>query len=531
MMAEKDGATSERGLRRYLQSCCTAEGQGTDLQLVCQDGEVWAHRFLVAGALPGLAALQPAPCPALHTTILLPDYNRQQLETARDLLYLYGDPSKLHSIIGITNNTEQKEAGGQVQVGELKENDKSQKSENLENVHNYVISDIGTMNDTEIDFTDSNLFDEEDDLAKICVKEEEDEPELSKGLKHSDINSKLKSVRMRKDFTCKECGYKAKNSGILKIHMKMVHGDDSFSRAEYTCHLCGFSTPLKWHLNLHTKKVHEKVKDKVQLHCTQCDYITTEAKSLKVHVRGFHEKRKVRCQIAGCDYEGYDESAVRRHRKKTHEGITYPCEQCDYKAGEKNSLKKHVLAVHFGVKQGQMYERHITKPYSCDHCDYRAGQNSQLKRHIDSVHLGIKIKCSQCDHETNSELSLKRHIQKVHEGVKYMCDRCDFQCSSQYYLNTHIDSEHKGIKFQCDQCGYQAKRKHGLLLHVKSVHFGITFKCEQCPKEFSLKGNLDIHTKNVHDFLKYPCNFCEYKATSPEKLLKHISWKHKGNVQ
>ena len=58
--------------------------------------------------------------------------------------------------------------------------------------------------------------------------------------------------------------------------------------------------------------------------------------------------KKYQCKV--CDKKYTDTSALLRHKKSAHEGVTYKCETCEYQCTEKSNLSSHIKSLHEGVK-------------------------------------------------------------------------------------------------------------------------------------------------------------------------------------
>ena len=107
-------------------------------------------------------------------------------------------------------------------------------------------------------------------------------------------------------------------------------------------------------------------------------------------------------QYPPCNSVFKHRSALLKHVRNIHEGVSYPCKQCDYKAKHQSNLKKHMKSVHEGMK------------YPCGQCVYKATRPDRLKIHIESVHEGVIYPCSHCNYKASQQSNLKRHIELKH---------------------------------------------------------------------------------------------------------------------
>ena len=76
-----------------------------------------------------------------------------------------------------------------------------------------------------------------------------------------------------------------------------------------------------------------------------------------------------------CDKSYSNYSALYKHKKAFHEGVTYNCNQCDYKSALKANLKRHIETKHEDIKK-----------FACNFCEYRCFLKTDLQRHMKKKH-------------------------------------------------------------------------------------------------------------------------------------------------
>ena len=113
-----------------------------------------------------------------------------------------------------------------------------------------------------------------------------------------------------------------------------------------------------------------------------------------------------------CDYVATQAGSLKRHIEYKHEGVRYPCEHCKYAATTKSHLKKHVYKIHEGAR------------HSCKQCDYGAVDSCNLKSHIKTEHIknkhqGVRYPCKHCDYAATTASNLKKHVGSQHDGIRY----------------------------------------------------------------------------------------------------------------
>ena len=91
-------------------------------------------------------------------------------------------------------------------------------------------------------------------------------------------------------------------------------------------------------------KVPEKpLQDAIKSHsCNQCQYSSTRAYSLKVHMRKHSGEKPFKCNQ--CDYPCTSAGSLKRHIR-IHSGENpLSCTQCDYSCKQAGSLRRHMLS-------------------------------------------------------------------------------------------------------------------------------------------------------------------------------------------
>ena len=133
-----------------------------------------------------------------------------------------------------------------------------------------------------------------------------------------------------------------------------------------------------------------------------------------------------------------------------------------------SALYKHKKAKHEGVT------------YPCDRCNYVAGQKAHLKNHIENIHEKVRYPCSQCDYSASKESNLIRHTQIKHEGVEKIRIDLDDLSDESYSprakrprkrRRSNVNKVEGEDSFKCDYCGYKGSRA-AVYKHTKAKHEG-----------------------------------------------------------
>jgi len=217
-----------------------------------------------------------------------------------------------------------------------------------------------------------------------------------------------------------------------------------------------------------------------------------------------------------CDFIGKSMSGTFRHRKKVHDGVTYPCKEKGCKKISYTALdnKKHFQSKHLGIK------------YACDQCDFTCAYLTSLNAHIKRVHNGQIFKCDVCDYTAKQFHTVKIHKQKTHSDVKRRCKECDYVTNMETALKRHIRTWHKNIRYPCDKCDHVATSSGRLTKHRQRIHEGIRFNCPRCDSSLTTAFDLKVHVQAKHDGVKYPCDHCDFVASIKSYLKRHIRKEH-----
>jgi len=263
-------------------------------------------------------------------------------------------------------------------------------------------------------------------------------------------------------------------------------------------------------LKKHKRKVHAEV----GYPCEQCNYTATHLSQLKVHINSKHKGIRYLCDQ--CNHASTTMFDLKRHKRSKHLGVKYPCDLCSHVSAQLGSLIEHKKAKHEGVR------------YPCDQCDYAATHRSNLVKHKKSKHEGVKYLCDQCTYVATQLPKLKAHKQNKHEGVVYPCEECDYKATTTYSLKEHRRRVHEGVRFPCDQCEYVANHVSHLKEHIRNLHEGVRYPCTQCDYTASRLPMLKQHVKSKHQGIRHKCDECNYSATLISNLNHHIKVQHRG---
>jgi len=276
----------------------------------------------------------------------------------------------------------------------------------------------------------------------------------------------------------------------IKKRKKGVKGELGTKRAKvekpesYLCDVCEFSTKTKVNLQLHMRYHDEANK----LHCPHCEFSTFQKGRMKSHVNSVHLGIPFQCDK--CDYSDFSEVKVRFHKKAVHKGEVYQCEQCSYTTIYPNSLVAHQKAMHpteedkhacpacdyvttSAINLKNHRERtHENITFTCEQCGKPFKSKQSLQVHKNTVHATrAEFMCDLCDYTSNHKKSFKTHVMVKHEGKSFHCKdpNCSFTANHPSSINEHWNVVHLKKTYNCDICSFQAQGRKELTRH-KNKH-------------------------------------------------------------
>ncbi|XP_022645171.1 uncharacterized protein LOC111243622 isoform X2 [Varroa destructor] len=141
--------------------------------------------------------------------------------------------------------------------------------------------------------------------------------------------------------------------------------------------------------------------------CRECSLVFNYLSDYKEHRRQVHS-----LQCNHCNFRATKSSAVRDHFEKVHQNVRrFSCTECEFQCKDRATLYNHI-------------RRHTNeKPYGCAYCDYKAAQSASMKQHV-ALHENIESRPHRCDECTRYPISfasrsaLTKHKKAHHSGEK-----------------------------------------------------------------------------------------------------------------
>ena len=151
-------------------------------------------------------------------------------------------------------------------------------------------------------------------------------------------------------YYCDECDYNATTKNNVRIHRESKHLGKI-----YYCTECSYSSNCEESVNKHRRAKHLGIFH----NCIHCDYKSLWQDNVRRHVKNMHigaiqlkemrvnrgvssNKFILKCQL--CNFTSKSEKDLVIHKKNSHEGVQYICEDCDQQARIEHKVKSGFLS-------------------------------------------------------------------------------------------------------------------------------------------------------------------------------------------
>lgn len=151
-----------------------------------------------------------------------------------------------------------------------------------------------------------------------------------------------------KGYVCQICSKTFSQFSQLRCHQSSVHIAKSTTEtksrwySKKTCVICTREFANSKTLSKHVKFVHNKIKPYI---CSVCGHKSARKISHVVHCRQHTNEKPYICKY--CSYRSADPSCMTKHEMTHKNDYNYKCNFCStYKTTQANSLKKHMKTTH-----------------------------------------------------------------------------------------------------------------------------------------------------------------------------------------
>ncbi|KAH9372836.1 hypothetical protein HPB48_022776 [Haemaphysalis longicornis] len=291
--------------------------------------------------------------------------------------------------------------------------------------------------------------------------------------------------------------------------------------------------------------------------CPQCDFVTFNRRSMKVHLRRKHGEM---LQCGQCPSRFAQMWELTRHRRLHHGTVgRQDCPHCPRGFVCPKAYITHVT-MH---QEGQGHE--------CAICRCLFESEAMLTSHVEKHTNPDSRRCSGCLRVFTSAHHLARH-QKVHskegpdgtmvlncpkvknpgqpgrnrasgegkgQGRQFTlsCDQCHLSFKFQSSLTAHKMTAHgnsaskDGKSFTCEICQRSCTTMLALSEHIRTHTGERPYVCGECGAAFSQPGTLRDHAVRKHSrAFRHTCPLCAKGCVTKYALRKHLQNSHKATV-
>ncbi|XP_075924701.1 uncharacterized protein LOC116944317 isoform X1 [Petromyzon marinus] len=315
-------------------------------------------------------------------------------------------------------------------------------------------------------------------------------------------------------YECEECGRRFEKAAALGSH-RLVHRNRPAKM--HKCKFCEYETAEPALLGQHLASVHSRSLPHV---CADCGRGFRHPSELRKHARTHTGERPHCCQY--CDYRSSEAYNLKMHVRARHSrALAFPCGDCGASFTALGELRRHA-AMHSAERV-----------YACQYCGHRSSNSSDLKRHVISIHTrSFPHKCEVCEKGFHRPSELNKHM-ATHKGKKvHQCRHCEFRTSDPFVLSRHILSVHtKELPFKCRRCKKGFKQQSELKKHMKSHTGKKVYQCEYCDYSTMDASGFKRHVVSIHT-KAYPhrCQFCHKGFRRPSEKQHHVLKNHKEHI-
>lgn len=260
--------------------------------------------------------------------------------------------------------------------------------------------------------------------------------------------------------------------------------------------------------------------------CTKCDFTTQEVSELSAHERlhlmagqktsaGFAKMSKDLLKCPECEEWFTTDKRLSDHQNRAHNKVLLKCSKCDFSTKDTKQFARHS-------------EQHSNRRFVCSVLECMAVFESLplLRDHYTDVHQ--RINCDKCDKSFKLMSSLFEHNKRMHssegDGQQpvLQCPVCGHKYNCRTRYEKHVLSHSASNRLQCTHCELSFEKHVALEVHVNRDHKNCRpYDCQICGQQFYANEKLMNHLSNKHKIAVYACDKCDYKTNSKYKMERH----------
>ncbi|KAK3907622.1 Zinc finger protein 226 [Frankliniella fusca] len=349
---------------------------------------------------------------------------------------------------------------------------------------------------------------------------------LPKFLEHKKLH-----LNDRKLVSCPKCSESFSNAGLLKNHMKALHGDDDEDDV------------VEQQPRVSSRR-RGKQQDTVVdadfspasdglYHCSLCQSAFTSIESLCQH-KVTHQKTEIdvfKCNVCGKVFNRYNEY---QHHLATHQTGAqninmFQCGKCDMKMANQKEFIDHINS-------------HSTEQtsFTCDQCEKIFDTKHKLRSHRSTAHKSTAYACHLCDKVCQKRITLIEHLRKHTGDNPFACPVCNKRFNRLANYKAHMTIHENARRYECPYCGKRFNRQSIQQRHIKThtTEQSRKHRCRVCNLTFNLATEMfthrRLHTRDEVEratwedekqrlaLTSFPCKVCQIPFNTVEEVLTHM---------
>ncbi|KAG9349427.1 hypothetical protein JZ751_027870, partial [Albula glossodonta] len=291
----------------------------------------------------------------------------------------------------------------------------------------------------------------------------------------------------------------------------------------YKCPVCDKAFPLPSTLKRHFRNHQEERGGTMNCSEPGCQFSSEDPQEYQIHLRTVHSLKLVPCAFRSCRLAFCTKEEMEQHRRNH---FPFHCTQCNFITANAKQFGEHCRSnPHPSIndmvgktKGTEKMEAHSTGVESCE--DRLSAQRRPL---IQAPSTADKVSQEEEDEEEVTHSTKKARVEKQREGAAATTDSkdCHIAKGTEHMYHTHI----------CPECRRCFKKRTHLLEHMH-LHFpDPSLQCPTCQHYFTSKSKLRIHMLREAGKKLHHCHLCDYSAVERNSLRRHLASIHGEEVE
>lgn len=280
----------------------------------------------------------------------------------------------------------------------------------------------------------------------------------------------LPATRIRRQYTCNDCGFRTVNPREFLYHRRDSHGQRlKIVECPYCVYACQYVQKLQRHLLL-VHKLETSMTPPPEMALSTASSATSPSTSSSTKPSGVSNQgekntsvRQVQPTLKVVKPKPAEQPPIPKLKiKLSSPSVTVNSSKNATQAGSRMRLAtvSRVAALKSPAKRPlsftsiqrpmpmalharkQMLDRGKKKQFTCMKCGYATNVQYLFKKHM-KYHSAPKIKCELCDFESPYSWNVDRHIKSHYVNGLFKCTKCSFACDKKQALTVHVTQHHR----------------------------------------------------------------------------------------